>query len=1095
MVEPEIALFITLPLNIVEDKHPHRAVEQSPHRHRSKLVLGKALHILGSVVVKFAHYLIGAHVGEVVVVPSEVLDGLLGDDILVLGLHHIVRRASLEHVLTPAKPLLKDPLVRGKAKDTVDPAKAQCLDGRIGILQKRQDALLKLWTNHLIGVEPDHPVSGGLLQTMVDVAIDIVLALDEANIGKGGTNRLRVIIAKHVHHQHFIRPTNRLKGGTNDGSNIVRGDNNRDRLAFGFAHKPWDYITHHLTPSQEKSVFSTNLGRVSNGWHLQFFDGLRAFQGTRVVEHFRDNKASVLLALLVTAPDHARTRESLCEEMWPNIAPKTQRSRLRWLLHVVRAALTEEIIVNEGNSLIRLGPETTSDLEELERLLKRATRSSLSIANHAATLQRLTEFKNQILLPAADDEDLILALRSDRLERIQSALDVLCRPLFPVPVPQTQPDFVGRLAELREVQEWLQGKGRLLSLIGLGGIGKTRLAREALASAQTTFVSLADTTDALGFWDALLKALKLPRQGDGTAHYRVLAHLTAQSQPLILLLDNLEQFGDTITPLLDGLLAHCPQLRLVATSRRATQAQGEQLLRVPPLAQESSVQLFLLRAAAAKPGTSLDPQNPTLRELCGQLQGIALSLELAAARTPLLTLGEILQQLKNQLAFLRTLRPQWSERHRSQQAALQWSYELLSESTRQALRALALFRSPFSLEAAQWLYNGPLLLDALEELHLNSLLITETTEGEKTVFRFLVVVREFGLSCQTSDEAEALGQRHTQYVLHQIRDLHRARPNDGWDEATEIIRHERENLRDVIQRAVGQQDAELLFALVENIAYLYSELGLWPELAQLLPAAQATFTESTSPRLKAYLYGLRAALARRSGDGETAWQCWQMKRDVLQQQGDPAKIATTLMEILSQAIDEDRVDAAVETNTQLTEQLQSLPPHSPPRVMHEVHQIRFQERQGASEETLKRARTLLEVVPFSDWSHVVPSYYLAPVFRRLGDVKQAEALLTTALQYGVEKHFHFLIGSLALEFAYVKEAQGEFAVAGEAFLIARELNRRLDSRRKGEADTVFQEFLNNPSLPEQLRESLQQKQRTIPNTNSEALIKYLFIGD
>jgi len=813
------------------------------------------------------------------------------------------------------------------------------------------------------------------------------------------------------------------------------------------------------------------------------------------VETFRDRRAPLLLALLATAPDQARSRDSLADLLWPEIDRKTQRARLRWLLHVVRAALSEDVVVNEGNALVRLNPHTTSDLQELDRTVRRLRAGSLPEHEHRAVTVRLSELKNQILLPADDHEPLVLALRSDRLEEIQTALESLYRALAPLPAAEVPPDFVGRLAELREIQQWLSGAGRLLTLIGLGGIGKTRLAQEALVSVPHTAVALANTSGATGFWEALREALRLPKQGEGATRYRVLTHLSAQPHRLLLALDNLEQFGSEITPLLEALLGASPQVRLLATSRRATQVGAEQLLRVPPLPHESSVQLFLLRARAVKPSLALTAHSGVVRELCEQLQGLALSIELAAARVSLLSVSEILRQLNDQLAFLRTTRPQWSERHRSQQAALQWSYNLLPPSAQEALRSLALFRGAFTLEMAQWLFPSSALIDALEQLQLNSLLLVEDADGESQ-FRFLVVVREFGLACLATSEEERhhVERRHTDYVLHQIEGLQSARPYQNWDEAVAVVQRERENLSEVIQRAAQGQDADTLLSLVNQIAYLYSELGLWRDLAPLLTAVHALPAPQVAPQTRTYLLGLQAALARRVGEGETAWRCWQEKLALHEQRTEATQVTRTLMEILCQAVDEDRWDAIPPLRHALDERLSGLPHEAPDRVLFEIHQIRSLEKTGASEEALRRSQQLLTWLPIRDGQYYAPVYYLTPVVRRLGDTEATEALVRAGLQQSIEKRFVFGAGVLTLELAYLRQAQNRLEDAGQAYLIARELNRRLESRLEADSQQALQQFLEMPALPQPLRESFLKQEQVLSGQTSDTLIQTLLIG-
>ena len=309
--------------------------------------------------------------------------------------------------------------------------------------------------------------------------------------------------------------------------------------------------------------------------------------------------------------------------------------------------------------------------------------------------------------------------------------------------------FVGREREIGQLGELLE-HARLVTLLGPGGAGKTRLAREAVAgwvdrvADGVWMVELAPVTaevdivpavlGALGLREAVLREALVARDGLG----RLLDVLG--DRETILVLDNCEHLIAGVAELADRLLAGCPGLRLVATSREALAISGERLVAVPPLEQTPAQELFADRASAALPGFVMDDYG---KEICRRLDGLPLALELAAARLRTLPVRELAQRLDDRFRLLtggsRTALP----RHRTLRAVVDWSWDLLDEPERRLARRLAVFSAGATVESASAVDETD-ALDGLAALVERSLLQV-VPDSEPTRYRMLETLREYGL--------------------------------------------------------------------------------------------------------------------------------------------------------------------------------------------------------------------------------------------------------------------------------------------------------------------------------------------------------------
>jgi predicted ATPase/DNA-binding CsgD family transcriptional regulator len=426
--------------------------------------------------------------------------------------------------------------------------------------------------------------------------------------------------------------------------------------------------------------------------------------------------------------------------------------------------------------------------------------------------------------------------------------------------------FVGREGE-REALGRRLVEGRLVTLTGAGGSGKTRLALQAADDARAWFadgvwvVELADLTDPALVAQAAAAALGV-REAPGQAAADALRQFLRDRRAL-LVLDNCEHLAGACARLAADLLRTGPELRVLATSRQPLGLAGEIVwpvegLRLPPehgwadldaLRAVEAVALFVERAAALAPGFALNAENAeAVIRICRRLAGMPLALELAAARLPVLEAAQIAARLDDSLGLLGA-GPRLAEpRHRTMRAAIDWSHALLPEPERRAWRRLAVFRGSFSLAAAEAVAGDDAaeMLDRLAALAHHSLVVVTREAGEAR-YHLLEPLRQYAAEqLEAAGEAEAVRRRHAAYYLDWV-ERHAPRLR-GPEQAAALRQFDARyaNLRAAL--AVSLEDphgaetglrlaaALLIYWQLRN---MYSEGGRWFEAALARPGAEA----------------------------------------------------------------------------------------------------------------------------------------------------------------------------------------------------------------------------------------------------------------
>ena len=320
----------------------------------------------------------------------------------------------------------------------------------------------------------------------------------------------------------------------------------------------------------------------------------------------------------------------------------------------------------------------------------------------------------------------------------------------PTNLPSPPTPLIGRERELAELLE-LTSQARLVTLTGVGGTGKTRLALEAAAKLVEAYPD--------GVWWVPLAALRDPELVEPTIAQTLAAkdglaeHL--RGKRTLLLLDNFEQLVEAAARLSE-LLADTEQVTILVTSREPLHLGAEHQYPVPPLPEEEAVELFTARARQLTPG--FEPTE-TVAEICRRLDGIPLAIELAAARIKVLAPAALLERLEHPLSVLTGGNRDAPDRQRTLAATIAWSYELLSEREQALLRRLAVFAGDFTLEAAEEVCAAD-----LDSLH--SLVDKSVVDRRGDRFAMLETIREYALErLEASGEMDGIRRRHFDFFL------------------------------------------------------------------------------------------------------------------------------------------------------------------------------------------------------------------------------------------------------------------------------------------------------------------------------------------
>jgi predicted ATPase/DNA-binding SARP family transcriptional activator len=482
-------------------------------------------------------------------------------------------------------------------------------------------------------------------------------------------------------------------------------------------------------------------------------------------------------------------------------------------------------------------------------------------------------------------------------------------------LPAETTSFIGRESELATIEELL-GLSRLLTLTGPGGSGKTRLALKAGEQASGRYsggvwlVELAPVAGPDLVTAAAASALGIREEPGRPLADTIAAHLrTAQA---LLIIDNCEHLLDPAASLITALLRQCPSLRVLATSQSRLNVAGEATWPVPPLtlppaaeqdplvvAESESAKLFCDRARLARPGFSLAEGNAAaVSEICRRLDGIPLALELAAARLNALTAGQLAARLDDRFRLLSGGSRGALPRHRTLQAAIEWSHDLLSEAERRCFRRLAVFAGGCTLEAAEAVLPDAGLLPAQDVFETvtalvdRSLLTTEERYGSMR-YGMLESVHQFARAqLAAAGEQEKLSQRHLAWLIGYAGQADLDGPDqEAW---LDLLEADLENIRAGLEWGLAQPGSEQALRLAGSLAPFWQVRGHASLGRRWLNSALAAAGPNADPRLRAVALDGAGLLAGAQADHEAQRSLQQESLAIWRSLGDDVRTASSL---------------------------------------------------------------------------------------------------------------------------------------------------------------------------------------------------------
>ncbi|TDB88721.1 LuxR family transcriptional regulator [Actinomadura sp. KC216] len=468
-------------------------------------------------------------------------------------------------------------------------------------------------------------------------------------------------------------------------------------------------------------------------------------------------------------------------------------------------------------------------------------------------------------------------------------------------LPADLTSFVGRRHDLVAVRR-LFSVTRLVTLTGMGGVGKTRLALQAAGEMRRAFpdgvflVELASLKDPHLLPQTLIDALDVHEQPALDPVTALCEHL--ERRTLLLILDNCEHLVEATADLVDPVLRAAPDVRILATSRHAMRIAGEHIYPVPPLlapdpgdslkpgtaSRYPSVALFADRAAAVVPGFATTPENEAaVVRLCHRLEGIPLAIELAAVRLRVLTVDELAGRLDDRFQLLQEGNRNLPERHRTLQSLIDWSYDLCTPIEQLLWARSSVFAGGFTGDALEAvctddLLPGPAVLDTLARLVDKSILIREEHGGHAR-FRMLDTLREYGHArlAETGDDA-LIARRHRDWYARLIETAGREWVGPHQEDWAARLQREHANLRHALEYCMSIPGEARVGLRMAAVPWFWGAMDHLTEARLWLDRGLALDREPSHER--AWALATTAYIAAFQGDHATLSALSEQARDL-----------------------------------------------------------------------------------------------------------------------------------------------------------------------------------------------------------------------
>lgn len=626
-------------------------------------------------------------------------------------------------------------------------------------------------------------------------------------------------------------------------------------------------------------------------------------------------------------------------------------------------------------------------------------------------------------------------------------------------LPRAVSPYVGREEELQAWLELLrQPSTRLVSLLGFGGLGKTRSALQLAELLVEDFaqgvwwVELEEARDVEGALQRIAMALRLAPQKETPIRDQISGFL--KERKLLLVLDNGEQI-EKLSGLVSDLLNVAPGLRILATSRRPLDVRQERRIELRPLPVAEAERLFEESARRGREDFALTSENRAdVAELCRQLEGVPLAIELAASRIVGMTPREMLARLDQQFRLLQTRSPDLPPRQRALRGAIDWSYDLLPEEDRELFAQLSVFAGGFEMAAAEEICDAFDVFEGVMELRKSSLLQAETDlTTQQTRFRMLRSVRSYAAEkrAELPDEGRDFLEKHAQYFLGFAESRIRKLSTEEAGPALTELRLELENLRSALDWWSKNGPRELCSRLAAAVYVPLYRLGLWSDARRVLEVGlDAASQDDGVRRVRAELETAAASILDDSGDFARARAHAETALALRREDGEPAALAETLNVLGLIRQHEDNLDAAGACFQEALDLLDAGDALRRGKILHNLAYLHsahgdWKAAEEGFEAALQARRQTRERRGEAETLVNLAAVYQVRAVDEEGDAKaarleRAEELYTSALQFFREAGDRYWeavvlhnLGELAYEIGQPEEAVGSFVRAERLF--------------------------------------------------------------
>ncbi|MFV9633373.1 BTAD domain-containing putative transcriptional regulator [Mycobacterium neumannii] len=542
-----------------------------------------------------------------------------------------------------------------------------------------------------------------------------------------------------------------------------------------------------------------------------------------------------------------------------------------WLNEVRNSLHAERLVValDRNDTALRVGrhaellPELTTMLAEHpldERLAAQLMLAQYRCGRQADALETFRAMRERLVDELGADpspalQQVHMQLLEGDPERVAppaaAPAAVSARPRMNLPRRSTS--FIGRDDDVAHVLDVLRERS-LVTLTGVGGVGKTRLALEAAVRAEARFtdgvtlVELAPLDDGAAVGHTVAAALHLQQRHGLGIEETVIDYLRTKN--LLLVLDNCEHLLDPVARLTDSIVANCPDVLVLATSREAIGVDGEHIWPISPLSLDEATELFADRARASRHDFALEDEPVgAVAEICRRVDGLPLAIELAAARMRAMSSLDVARRLDG----LRLLRggTRGSPRQQSLLATIEWSYRLLTDAEQQLFSALSVFAGGFDLEAAHTVCGVGEEDDTLDSINglVEKSMVLRRAAADRTRYTVLEMLRAYGRDrLQDKGIGKLLASRHAEYYTTLAESA--AAGMHGPDERMWVDRMlpDYDNLRAAFEHALSVQDVDTALRLVTSLPevvhlrHSYESAGWAERVAEVADPAHPLYT-------------------------------------------------------------------------------------------------------------------------------------------------------------------------------------------------------------------------------------------------------------